>query len=78
MSAEQPETYSLAEAAQKLGCGARTVLHLRAEDVLVGVVGEDGMPLFTRASVDAAAERGIGRGSREVMIAPATFEVKTR
>lgn len=78
MSEEMGPTYSLAETVERLGAGGRTVLHLRSEGTLVGVVGEDGSPRFTKASVDAAAERGIGRGSKEFMVAPATFEVKTR
>ena len=70
------ETYSLRETCERLGCGGRTALALLAEDVIVGVVAENGMPTFTRESVDRAAERGIGRGSREYLTAPATFEVR--
>ncbi len=78
MSEETEPTYSLQETCERLGCGPRTALHLREEDVLVGVVDERGMPTFTKASVDAAAERRIGRGSVEHMVFPASWEVKTR
>lgn len=78
MNAERPETYSLQETCERLGCGGRTVLHLRQEGTLVGVVDERGMPTFTRESVDRAAERGIGRNSVERMVYPATWEVRRR
>ncbi len=78
MSAETEPTYSLQEACERLGCGARTVLALRMDGTLVGVVAKNGMPTFTRESVDRAAERGIGRGTVEYLTAPATFEVKER
>jgi hypothetical protein len=74
----QSTTYTLPEACRRLGCGARTVLHLRAEGTLVGVVAKNGLPTFTRESVDAAAERGIGRGSVERFIAPATMHIEER
>lgn len=68
--------YTLPEAARALGCGPRTVLNLLTEGVLEGDV-RNGRGRFTRDSVDAAARRGIGRGSREIMVVPATVEVVT-